>query len=118
LQCLGQYDPGLVQLEREGRLDDPHYIDALPEGHPLNVRENVFAFSMSCASLQMLQMLALALSPLDQPNPGAQRYHFVGGYMAKTDYGMCHVACSFPALIARGDSCGITATGIKKKPVV
>jgi hypothetical protein len=77
-QCLGQYDPGLVQMEREGHLDDPSYIEGLAKGDPLKARENVFAFSMDCASKQVLQMLAMILAPLGQPNPGAQLYHFVG----------------------------------------
>jgi hypothetical protein len=110
LQCLGQYDPGHVQAEREGLLDDPKYIDGLPDDHPLKTRQNVFAFSMSCASLQMLQMLALVLAPLDQPNPGSQLYHFVGGFMEEPTYGECHPECLFPSLVALGNSCGIRAT--------
>lgn len=116
LQCLGQYDPGIVQTEREGNLDNPQYIEGLPNGHPLKVHENVFAFSMSCASLQMLQMLAMTLSPLDQPNPGAQRYHFVGGLMVAPKFESCHSECLFPSLIARGDSCGFTVTGARPIP--
>jgi hypothetical protein len=110
LQCLGQYDPGHVQAEREGLLDDPKYIDGLPDDHPLKTRQNVFAFSMSCASLQTLQMLALVLAPLDQPNPGSQLYHFVGGFMEEPTYGECHPECLFPSLVALGDSCGIWTT--------
>ena len=67
-----------MQAEREGLLDDPNYIAGLSNDHPLKMRENVFAFSMACASMQMLQMLALTIDPLGQPNPGAQLYHFVG----------------------------------------
>jgi molybdopterin-synthase adenylyltransferase len=111
LQCLGQYDPGHVQLEREGMLDDPKYIEGLPKDHPLKSRENVFAFSMSCASLQTLQMLALVLAPLDLPNPGSQLYHFVGGDMEEPIFGSCHPECLFPSLVALGDSCGINAMG-------
>ena len=114
-QCLGQYDPGHVQMEREGMLDDPKYIEGLPKDHPLKSRENVFAFSMACASLQTLQMLALVLAPLDQPNPGSQRYHFVGGYMDEPTYGACHPECLFPSLIALGDSSGIRATRERPK---
>jgi hypothetical protein len=110
LQCIGQYDPGLIQAEREGNLDNPRYIEGLPDDHPLKTRQNVFAFSMSCASLQTLQMLALILAPLDQPNPGAQLYHFVGGRMEQPTFGTCHKECFFPSLIARGDSCGIQVT--------
>jgi molybdopterin/thiamine biosynthesis adenylyltransferase len=113
LQCLGQYDPGHVQMEREGMLDDPKYIEGLPNDHPLKSRENVFAFSMSCASLQTLQMLALVLAPLDQPNPGSQLYHFVGGFTEKPTFGACHPECLFPSFIALGDSCGISATGTR-----
>jgi molybdopterin/thiamine biosynthesis adenylyltransferase len=113
LQCLGQYDPGHVQLEREGLLDDPKYIEGLPKDHPLRSRENVFAFSMSCASLQTLQMLALVLAPLDLPNPGSQLYHFVGGDMEEPTFGSCHPECLFPSMVALGDGSGVTATGVR-----
>lgn len=115
LQCLGQYDPGHVQLEREGLLDDPKYIEGLPKDHPLKSRENVFAFSMSCASLQMLQMLALVLAPLDLPNPGSQLYHFVGGDMEEPSFGVCHPECLFPAMVALGDGSGVVPTGMRPR---
>jgi hypothetical protein len=113
LQCSGQYDPGLVQMEREGFLDDPTYIEALPKGHPLKARENVFAFSMGCGNLQLLQMLAMTLSPLAQPNPGTQIYHFVGNTMEESIFGECHPHCQFPDLIATGDRCGVEALATK-----
>lgn len=113
LQCLRQYDPGLVQTEREGLLDDPTYIAGLPKGHPLKTRENVFAFSMGCAGMEMLQMLALVLAPLNQPNPGAQLYHFVGNITEEPTYGSCHIECQFPAITSLGDDCGISATGVR-----
>jgi len=112
LQCLGQYDAGHVQTEREGNLDDPTYIAGLAKDHPLKARENVFAFSMACASMQMLQMLALALSPLGQSNPGAQLYHFVGGFMEEwPGADACDPDCAFPPLTAFGDAGGIDVTG-------
>jgi hypothetical protein len=111
MQCLGQYDLGFVQAEREGHLDDPTYIEGLKKDHPLRVRENVFAFSMACASQQLLQMLALALDPLGQSNPGEQLYHFVGGHMEPPMFGTCHAECLFPNLAAQGDHCRLVVTG-------
>jgi molybdopterin-synthase adenylyltransferase len=118
LQCLGQYDPGLVQMEREGLLDDPTYIAGLPKDNPLKTRENVLAFSMSCASMEMLQMLALVLAPLNQPNPGVQLYHFVGNITEEPAYGTCHPECQFPSITALGDDCGIHATGTRRSALV
>jgi molybdopterin/thiamine biosynthesis adenylyltransferase len=115
LQCLRQYDPGLVQVEREGLLDDPTYIAGLSKDHPLKARENVFAFSMCCASNQVLQMLALTLDPLGQPNPGAQLYHFVGNITESPSFQNCHPECQFPSIVALGDDCGIRATGPRPK---
>ena len=116
LQCLKQYDAALVQTERDGYLDDPEYIERLPDGHQLKARENVFAFSMGCASLQMLQLLALSVAPLERSNPGAQRYHFVGGFMAPAAFGECDSACLFPAYISKGDASGILVTGQRRRP--
>ncbi|RCN56276.1 hypothetical protein C4900_10565 [Acidiferrobacter thiooxydans] len=118
LQCLRQYDPGLVQVEREGLLDDPAYISGLPKDHPLKTRENVFPFSMSCASMQVLQMLALTLDPLGQSNPGAQLYHFVGNVTEPPSYGGCHSECQFPGIVALGDDCGILATGVRRAAAI
>ena len=70
---------------------------------------------MSCASLQTLQMLALVLAPLDQPNPGSQLYHFVGGVMEEPTFGYCHPECLFPSVVALGDNFGITATGMRPR---
>lgn len=111
MECLGQYDSGFVQLERDGYLDDPTYIEGLAKDHPLKVRENVFAFSMSCASMQFNQMLNLALNPLGQANSGEQLYHFVGAQMEPAQFLECRPECLFPTIIATGDRCPYVVTG-------
>jgi len=110
LQCLGQYDAGLVQLEREGHLDDPTYIAALPEDHVLKARQNVFTFAMSCASFQLMQMLSMVVDPLGRANIGAQLYHFVGGELEPPNHPVCHEECLFPGLVAMGDHAGMVPT--------
>lgn len=116
LRCLGQYEPSDVQLEREGFLDDPDYIQGLPRDHALKVKENVYAFALSCGSAQLLQMLAFAVAPLGRSNHGAQMYHFVGGFSEPPQMAGCKPDCAFPKLIASGDSNGIPCTGIRKTP--
>jgi hypothetical protein len=113
MECIGQYDSGLVQHEREGYLDDPSYIQGLRKDHPLRASENVFAFSMACASQQMLHMLSLTLDPLGRSNPGGQLYHFVGGFMEEPSFETCHPECAFPKLAAQGDHCKLVVTGPK-----
>ncbi len=110
LECLKQYDPGLVQAEREGYLDDPHYIEGLPAGHSVKANENVFAFSLAAGSLQVLQMLSMVVSPSGISNVGAQNYHFVTGRM-DAGYGTCGPSCPYPGVTALGDRTGIEVTG-------
>jgi molybdopterin-synthase adenylyltransferase len=111
LECIGQYDSGMVQVERDGYLDDPTYIEGLAKDHPLRARENVFAFSMGCASLQALQMLTMVIDPLGRSNPGEQLYHFVGAFMEPMKPQTCQPECLFPGLVALGDHCGFVVTG-------
>jgi len=110
LECLGQYDPALVATERDGYLDDPTYIDGLPTDHPLRANENVFAFSMAAASLEVLQFLTMVIAPMGVASPGAQNYHFVPGNLDSPDFRTCDENCVYPRFIARGDTTGITAT--------
>lgn len=116
LECIGQYDSGLVQLEREGYLDDPTYIEGLAKDHPLRVRENVFGFSMGCASMQFNQLLNLVLDPLGQANSGEQLYHFVGAQMEPNNFEDCHGECQFPKILATGDMCPFIVTGHRPNP--
>lgn len=110
LECLGQYDPGLVSMERDGYLDDSHYIAGLPSDHPARRNENVFAFSLSCASLEILQFLYLIIAPLGITDVGAQMYHFVPGLLDSDTRG-CNELCIYPKLVAMGDRSGLSMTG-------
>lgn len=110
LECLGQYNSGEVSAERDGYFDDPRYIETLPADHPVRANENVFAFSMAAASLEVLQLLMMVVAPHGVASPGAQLYHFVPGFMEAPDVAPCREGCPYPALIARGDTTGFVVT--------
>ncbi len=111
LECLKQYDPGLVSVEREGYLDDPTYISSLPDEHPIKRNENVFAFSLSTASMQILQFLSMVIAPQDISNIGEQNYHFVTGCMDVKESEGCNEDCPYPSLVSQGDRTAFTVTG-------
>jgi len=111
LECLKQYDPGLVSVERDGYLDDPSYIQGLPKDHPILRNENVFTFSLAAASLELLQMIMMVVAPSGVSNAGAQTYHFVPGFFEEPNFVGCESTCLYPSFIARGDRAGITVTG-------
>lgn len=110
LECLVQYDSGLVSADREGYFDDPTYIQNLPRDHSIKRNENVFAFSLSTASFHVLQMLSMVVAPSGLANVGVQNYHFVTGTL-DVDHGKCKESCLYPSFIAKGDSTGIVVTG-------
>jgi hypothetical protein len=111
LECLRQYDSGLVSAEREGMFDDPAYIAGLPDDHPIRRKENVFAFGLSAASFEVLQMLSMVIAPLGVFNIGAQMYHCVPGILDRETEGSCNPTCPIPGLEAKGDRSGVTLTG-------
>ena len=112
LECREQYDPGLVSTERDGYFDNPRYIDGLPEDHFIKRNENVFAFSMSVASFEMLHLLMMVLAPLGVADAGAQMYHFVPGLFDRPNFDPCNPRCPYSQLLlAKGDNSGIAVTG-------
>ncbi|HXG60635.1 MAG TPA: ThiF family adenylyltransferase [Planctomycetota bacterium] len=111
LECLAQYDAGLVQAEREGHFEDPTYIQSLPSDHPVKSRQNVFAFSVATASLEILQFLSLVVAPSGIGNPGGQNYHFVTGHV-DLDHGSCRSDCALGQLVGLGEAGGHPGTVI------
>lgn len=110
LECLGQYDPGLVQTEREGRYDDPEYIAHLADEDPVRRNENVFAFSLGCAGLELAQFLSMVVAPAGIANYGAQIYHFATGAV-EHDHDTCDTRCLYSGpWLAMGDSTGLVVT--------
>lgn len=110
LECLGQYSPGLVSTERDGYLDDPSYIAGLPDDHPIKRNENVFAFGLTAAALEVFQLLSMVIAPLGMSNPGAQLYHFVNGGLETEPKYSCDDTCFYRTVVAAGDRAGITTT--------
>jgi len=110
LQCNGQYDPDLVNVERRGDLDDPTYIENLPIDHTLRRNENVFTFSSHLAAFHVLHALHLVINPVGISNVGEQIYHFVDGTIDH-DYSACFEGCYFPTAVAKGDSEGLPVIG-------
>jgi molybdopterin/thiamine biosynthesis adenylyltransferase len=103
MECLGQFSPAAASLEREGFLDDPVYIAGLPRTDGLRRNENVFAFSLSVASMEVLQALALTIAPSGVCNIGAKLYHFVTGREDVPVISACDATCPYPALTANGE---------------
>lgn len=103
LECLGQFDPAHVGMERQGLLDDPSYIEGLPDDHFIHRNENVFAFAMNAAGLMLMQFLSLVVQPSGISDTGAQLYHFVTGTLDKDKRDRCKPNCLFEDHIGYAD---------------
>lgn len=112
LECLGQFDPSMVQAEREGWFEKPDYIKGLPETHSLRRNENVIAFSLNVASFEILQLLTMVVAPLRVHNAGQLNYHFVPGIFDEPKFEICKPGCPYSQMIAMGDRSGFTVTGL------
>jgi len=109
LECLGQYKSEDVATERDGYLDDPRYIAGLPDSHFIKHNENVFAFGLSLAALEVQHFLALSLRLPGELIRKPQIYHFVND-TTEYDERTCNSNCLFPSWIALGDHAPIKVT--------
>jgi hypothetical protein len=102
LQCLGIYQPSEVDLERNGKLDDPSYMAGLHDDHHLKTNENIFPFSANLASMEIFHLIALC-TQIGGTEFNVQRYRFVHGIISNYTHYHCDVNCSFANEIATGD---------------
>jgi hypothetical protein len=108
LECLGQYDPGMVEADRLGHLDDATYIDKLPSNHPLRRNENVFPFSMNVASFEVLQFVRMIIAPAGLANVGRDDYQFALGVHQRL-LDTCESTCWYSTgYLAQGENVGFT----------
>lgn len=104
LACLRQYDPADAAAERQGTLDDPRYINALPRDHPLRGRQNVFAFATGCADLEIGQFVSMLAAPSGIANRGPQLYHLTTGTFEPNLPTECEHGCPYSTeLLATAD---------------
>lgn len=102
LACLGQYDPALVQVERDGSLDDPSYIANLPAGSPLRRRENVAALSTSVTAALMEQFMAFVVRPSGIGDHGPLRRNARDPQVERVDK-KCDPVCPYHQSTGVGD---------------
>ena len=98
--CLGALRRSDVALDRDGKLDDPDYIAGLSEEDRAGLsRRNVFPFSMSVASHQVLQLVGLVTGLQRVGGTGPQMYHAYPGEMEVLE-ARCEPGCEFAELTA------------------
>lgn len=104
LQCLRAYGASDVALEQSGQLDNPSYIEGLPADHLLRRNENIFPFSTSLASLEVLQFIEQATGIAHVNYFGTQRYSYNHACIRLDDEQHCREGCPFEAGIGLADS--------------
>jgi hypothetical protein len=112
LECLGQYDPADVGIERKGYLEDPTYIRNLPPDHRRRFSgENVFSFSMAAAAAEVNQFISMVIAPGGVADIGAQLFHFTTGTI-DLDTSGCLPTCLYAhEFLSAGDRVAVEVTG-------
>lgn len=102
--CLNAYVSSDIELERQGMLDDPSYMNGLPENHQLKSRENIAPFGFNLASMEVLHFISLVTRLTDSEYYGEQKYRFKHGYLSRNYDIHCTPGCQFQRDIGLGDS--------------
>jgi hypothetical protein len=101
LYCLDALRRSDVALDRDGLLDDPDYLKGLSQADRERYgRRNVFAFSLSVASHQVLQLAGLISGNERIAGRGPQTYHAYPGTMEVGNTTPCRADCDIQPLTA------------------
>lgn len=101
LVCLDALRRSDVALDRDGLLDDPDYLRGLSESDRARYnRRNVFAFSLSVAAHEVLQLVGLVSGSQRIGGVGPQHYAAYPGQMTATATTACAPDCEFAAMTA------------------
>lgn len=101
LYCLGALLRSDAALDRDGKLDDPDYVLGLsPSERERYGRRNVFAFSLSVAAHEVLQLVGLVSGNARIGGVGAQTYHAYPGMMEVDETHVCDIECDVAQLTA------------------
>lgn len=101
LHCIKALLRSDVSLDREGKLDDPDYIASLnPADRERYARRNVFAFSLSVAAHELLQLVGLVSRMPRVGGIGPQHYQAYPGAMAVRETSVCAPDCDIAPLTA------------------
>lgn len=101
LHCLGALLRSDVALDREGKLNDPDYMQGLSEAERERyARRNVFPFSLSVAAHQTLQFAGLVAGMERVCGIGPQHYSAYPGTMTVDETSGCDRDCEVDELTA------------------
>lgn len=114
LRCLGQFTEEDVALEQSGLLEDPTYIKSLPKEHFIHRGENVFAFSLGLAAMEMHQFLSISLKPRGQYY-GPKEYNFNSGTIDSAFDFICNAGCDYEKMTSLGDT---ATTGLTSQHLI
>ena len=104
MRCNKQYTTSDVSLELDGSLDDPSYIENLPEDQ-MNNNQNVFPFSLATASDEVNTMIRYIISKDWWPEVQQRDFQFLTG-ASKINNQKCSASCIFQKeRVAMGDKC-------------
>lgn len=110
MHCLGQYSTSDASLEKAGLLEDPSYINGLEKANPLVKKENVYAFTLAAASLEVLQFISMFINPGGVPPWGPKRFNLALGELGTLEE-TCKADCPVRGLEAKADLSNISWCG-------
>jgi molybdopterin/thiamine biosynthesis adenylyltransferase len=103
LNCLRAYDSAEVQLDREGKFDDPAYIEGLERVGAAPSRQNILPFALGLGALESIQFVELVTNLAGRGDLGQQPYDYATGEILPNLRG-CGPGCEYKEMVARGDS--------------